>query len=116
MCIRRTLTRGLIDGTKGKRLVRSSVQTPGRSCVGVLIMERGADSRFGANYWVDTQPEIVKDARSGTRFVSMGHRIAEGIMALPSGPSEDLQSMGRSSDAPRAQSIVDPHLGQMEEP
>src|SRR5436309_1990371 len=27
-------TRGLIEGTKGKRLVRSSVQTLGRSCVG----------------------------------------------------------------------------------
>src|SRR3989442_13084247 len=105
MCIRRTLTRGLIEGTKGKRLVRSSVQTPGRSCVGVLIMERGADSRFGANYWVDTQPEIVKDARSGTRFVSMGHRIAEGIMALPSGQRKDLQWMGRSPTARLARRI-----------
>src|SRR3989442_8283120 len=105
MCIRRTLTRGLIEGTKGKRLVRSSVQTPGRSSVGVLIMERGADSRFGANYWVDTQPEIVKDARSGTRFVSMGHRISEGIIALPSCPSDDLQSIRRSSPGPRSPSI-----------
>src|SRR5206468_9234618 len=39
-------------------------------------MDCPADSRFGAKDWVDTQPEIVKYGRSGTRFVPMGHRIA----------------------------------------
>src|SRR5207249_11753851 len=40
-------------------------------------MDCGADSRFGAEDGVDTQPEIIKYRRSGTRFVSMRHRIAE---------------------------------------
>src|SRR5881396_3514916 len=40
-------------------------------------MDCGADSRFGAEDGFDTQPEIIKYGRSGTRFVSMGHHIAE---------------------------------------
>ena len=40
-------------------------------------MDCGADSRFGAEDGFDTQPEIIKYRRSGTRFVSMRHRIAE---------------------------------------
>src|SRR2546425_9819187 len=52
--MRRTVSRGLVEGTKGKRLVRSSVQTQGRSCVGGFIIECGAYSRIGAKDWVDT--------------------------------------------------------------
>ena len=45
--------------------------------MGELTMDCGADSRFGAEDGFDTQPEIIKYRRSGTRFVSMRHRIAE---------------------------------------
>src|SRR5437899_12755252 len=40
-------------------------------------MDGGTDSRFGAEGGFDTQPEMIKDGRSGTRCVSMGRRIAE---------------------------------------
>src|SRR2546425_507192 len=45
-----------------KRLVRSSVQTQGRSCVGGFIIECGAYSRIGAKDWVDTHR---KSSRTG---------------------------------------------------
>src|SRR5437879_11931023 len=77
MCIGRLAPRDLIEGSKGTSLVRSSIQTLGRSCVGKITMECGADSPSGAEDGSDTQPEIIIYERSRTRFVSMGHRIAE---------------------------------------
>src|SRR2546422_6341699 len=103
--MRRTVSRGLVEGTKGKRLVRSSVQTQGRSCVGGFIIECGAYSRIGAKDCVDTHRKS-----SRTEGAELGscrwtpHRRAVS-WAVPSGSSDDPRLMGRSSDAPRAQSI-----------
>src|SRR5207245_4383942 len=72
-----TVTRGLIEGTKGKRLVRSSVQTLGRSCVGIFIMDCGLDSRFGAEDGFTHNQESAFFRKEWDSVRLDGDRIAE---------------------------------------